>query len=180
MKIKLLESQNHQGWKRTLRSSSPTVHLSPIFPTMPCPSAVQHLNIFLYIFKYSDSTTSLGSTFQVPAPDQSLGEEVFLNVQPESPLMQLEAILSCPIASYMGEEAIPHLATISPQVVVERDRIIPEPPLLAMLLGKMWRAGTRENRTESLNRLPFPFRRERMCVSACLCKRSSSCSRRLD
>ena len=179
MKIKLLESQNHQGWKRTLRSSSPTVHLSPIFPTKPRPS-VQHVNVFEHIQGRWRSTTSLGSTFQVPAPDQPLGEEVFLNVQPESPLMQLEAILSCPIASYMGEEAIPHLTTTSPQVVVERDRIIPEPPLLAMLLGKMWRAGTREDRTESLNRLPFPFRRERMCVSACLCKRSSSCSRRLD
>uniref|UniRef100_G3UPC3 Calsyntenin 2 n=1 Tax=Meleagris gallopavo TaxID=9103 RepID=G3UPC3_MELGA len=30
------ESQNHQSWKRSLKSSSPTVHLSPIFPTKPC------------------------------------------------------------------------------------------------------------------------------------------------
>jgi len=37
-----LESQNHQGWKRPLRSSPPTIHLSPTLPTKTHPS-VQHL-----------------------------------------------------------------------------------------------------------------------------------------
>jgi len=62
-------------------------------------------------------------------PDHSL-REVFPNVQSESPLMQLEAILSSIIASYMGEEANPHLTTTSLQVVVESDKDTPEPPLL--------------------------------------------------
>jgi len=46
----------------------------------------------------------------------------------ESPVAQLEAIPSCPIASYMGEEADPHLTTNSLHVVVESDYISPEPP----------------------------------------------------
>ena len=54
--------------------------------------------------KVSDSTTSSGIPFQI-----SLGEEVFPNVQPESPLVQPESVPSSPIASYMGEEANPHL-----------------------------------------------------------------------
>lgn len=29
-----VESQNHEGWNKPLRSSSPTVHLPPIFPTI--------------------------------------------------------------------------------------------------------------------------------------------------
>ena len=37
-------AQNHHCWKRPLRSFRPTVHLSPIFPTKPCPS-LQHLNV---------------------------------------------------------------------------------------------------------------------------------------
>ena len=42
----------------------------------------------------------------IPAPDQSLGE-VCPNIQPKSPLVQLQAIHSCPIASYMGEGWFP-------------------------------------------------------------------------
>jgi len=45
----------------------------------------------------------------IPAPDHSLGENFFPNIQPESPLAQLEAIPSNPIASYAGEEADLHL-----------------------------------------------------------------------
>jgi len=44
----------------------------------------------------------------IPAPAHS-----FPNIQPESPLAQLEAIPSSPIASYVGEEAEPHLTTAS-------------------------------------------------------------------
>ena len=57
-------------------------------------------------------------------PDHSLREEAFLNVQSKSPLAQLEAIPSSPIASYMGEEANPHLITTSLQVVVESDKVV--------------------------------------------------------
>ena len=54
----------------------------------------------------------------VPAPDHSVGEEEFPNIQPESPLVQLEAIPSHPIDSYVGEEADLHLTTVSFQAVL--------------------------------------------------------------
>ena len=59
----------------------------------------------------------------IPAPDHSLREEVFPNVQPESPLVQLEVIPSSFIASYMGEEVSLHFTTPSLQVLVESDKV---------------------------------------------------------
>ena len=53
---------------------------------------------FLSTSRDGYSATSLGSLFLVP--DHSLGE-VFPNIQPESPLVQLEANLSSP--TYMGK-----------------------------------------------------------------------------
>ena len=44
--------------------------------------------------------------------------------------MQLEAIASLPIASYLGEETNTHLTTTSFQVAVESDKVSPQPPLL--------------------------------------------------
>jgi len=44
--------------------------------------------------------------------------------------MQLEAIASCPIASYLGEETNTCLTTTSFQVVVEISKVPPQPPLL--------------------------------------------------
>ena len=44
--------------------------------------------------------------------------------------MQLEAIASYPIASYLGEETNTHLTTASSQVAVESDKVPPQPPLL--------------------------------------------------
>jgi len=72
---------------------------------------------FLNTSRDGDSTSSLGIPFQHLT---ALGEELFSNIQPESPLVQLEAIPSHPISSYMGEEADPHLTTTSLQAVVER------------------------------------------------------------
>ena len=46
--------------------------------------------------------------------------------------MQLETITSCLIALTWEEEADPHLATTSFQVIVEIDKISPEPPLLRL------------------------------------------------
>jgi len=42
---------------------------------------------------------------------------------------QPEAIPFCPIASYMEEEVTPHLAAASFQIIVESEKISPEPPL---------------------------------------------------
>jgi len=36
--------------------------------------------------------------------DNPFGEGIFPNIQSKSPLVQLEAIASCPIASYLGED----------------------------------------------------------------------------
>ena len=44
--------------------------------------------------------------------------------------MQLEAIASCPVASYLGEETNTCLTTASFQVVVGSNKVPPQPPLL--------------------------------------------------
>ena len=62
--------------------------------------------------------------------DHSFSKEIFPNVQSKSPLMQLEAISSHPIASYLGEETNTHLTTTSFQIVVESNKVSPQPPLL--------------------------------------------------
>ena len=62
----------------------------------------------------------------IPALDHSLGKVV----QHEFPLAQFEVIPSSPITSIMGEEADTQLTTTSLQVVIESDKVSPEPPLL--------------------------------------------------
>jgi len=42
-----------------------------------------------------------------PRPDHSFSEEIFPNLQSEPPLTQLEAIASCPVTGYLGEETNP-------------------------------------------------------------------------
>jgi len=66
----------------------------------------------------------------IPVPDHPFREVVFPNVQPESPLVQLEAIPSSPITSHTREEADPQLTTTSLQVVIESNNVSPEHPLL--------------------------------------------------
>ncbi|KAK4826991.1 hypothetical protein QYF61_013091 [Mycteria americana] len=66
-----------------------------------------------------DSTTSLGSLFQC-----------LITLSSKPPLAQLEAISSCSITCYLGEETDPHLSTASFQVVVESDEVSPQPPFL--------------------------------------------------
>ncbi|KAK4824371.1 hypothetical protein QYF61_014031 [Mycteria americana] len=66
----------------------------------------------------------------VPMLDHPFSKEIFPNIQSKPLLMQLEAISSCPITSYLGEETDPHLSTTSFQVTVESDKVSPQPPLL--------------------------------------------------
>jgi len=63
-------------------------------------------------------------------PDHSFSKEIFPNIQSEPPLTQLEAISSRPVASYLGEETNTCLTTTSFQVVVESNKVPPEPPFL--------------------------------------------------
>ena len=60
--------------------------------------------------------------------DNPFGEEIFPNIQTKPPRAQLEAIPSCPVTHYVGEDTDIHLATTSFQVVVERDKVSPQPP----------------------------------------------------
>ena len=64
-----------------------------------------------------------------PAADHPLGE-VLLHIQPQSPLMQPEAIPSNPSTSSTGEEDHPHLNTTSRHVTGQREKVFPVPPLL--------------------------------------------------
>lgn len=64
----------------------------------------------------------------VPVSNHSFRAEIFLNIQPESPLLQPEAIRSS-IASYM-EEVDSHHSTTSFKVVVEISMVTSEHPLL--------------------------------------------------
>ncbi|KAK4810060.1 hypothetical protein QYF61_007224 [Mycteria americana] len=66
----------------------------------------------------------------VPMLDNPFSEVKFPNVQSKPPLAQLEAISSCPVTCYLGEETDPHLYTTPFQVVVESNKISPQPPFL--------------------------------------------------
>jgi len=61
-------------------------------------------------------------------PEHSFSQEIFPNIQSKPALMQLEAIASRPIASYLGEETNTCLTMTSFQVVVESNKVPPQPP----------------------------------------------------
>ena len=69
--------------------------------------------------------------------DNAFGEEIFPNIQSKSPLVQLEAFSSPPMACNLEKETNTHTATTSFQVVVESDKVspcyrksYPQPPLV--------------------------------------------------
>ncbi|KAJ7404034.1 hypothetical protein BTVI_74001 [Pitangus sulphuratus] len=62
-------------------------------------------------------------------PDNPFSEKIPPDVQTEPSLVQLEAVSSCPVTC-LGEEANPHLAITSFQVVIQGDEVPPVPPLL--------------------------------------------------
>jgi len=61
-------------------------------------------------------------------PDHYFSKEIFPNIPSKPPLMQLEAIASGPIASYLGEETNTCLTTTSFQVAVESNKVPPQRP----------------------------------------------------
>lgn len=72
-------------------------------------------------------------------PAIPFSEEFFSAIQSKSPLAQFEAISSDLVACYLGEETNARLATTSFQVVVESEKLYPEPspgwtPQLPLLL----------------------------------------------
>ncbi|KAK4828313.1 hypothetical protein QYF61_025325 [Mycteria americana] len=66
----------------------------------------------------------------VPMLDNPFSKDIFPNIQSKHPLAQLEADYSRPITCYLGEETDPHLTTTSFQVVVESNKVSPQPPFL--------------------------------------------------
>ncbi|KAK4829457.1 LOW QUALITY PROTEIN: hypothetical protein QYF61_004675, partial [Mycteria americana] len=121
------ESQNRVGWKRPLRSSSPTVNL--MLPSPPLHHVPKHL--IQTSFKYFQGWRLNHFPGQpVPMLDNPFSEVKFPNIQSKPPLVQLEAISSHPITCYLGAETDPHLTTPSFQVVVESDKVSPQPPFL--------------------------------------------------
>jgi len=109
------------GWKRPLRSSGPT-----IYPTSPClRSHIPKCHIYTS-FEHLQAWGLHHLPGQpVPMPDHSFSKEIFPNIQSKSPLMQLEATASRPIASYLGEETNTCLTTTSFQVLVESNKVPP-------------------------------------------------------
>ena len=61
-------------------------------------------------------------------PDKPSGEEIISGIQSKPPMIYLEAISFCPIASCLGEENNTHLLTKSFHVILESDKVSPEPP----------------------------------------------------
>ena len=84
----ITQKQNHQGWKRPLRSSSPTTH-HQYFPL----NQVSQYNIKMFLKHLQGWGLH---HWLVPVPDHSL-REVFPKVQPEFPLVKLEDISSSPL-----------------------------------------------------------------------------------
>ncbi|KAK4831253.1 hypothetical protein QYF61_016485 [Mycteria americana] len=62
--------------------------------------------------------------------DHTFSKEMFPNIQSKPLLVQLEAISSRSVASYLREETDSHLTTTSFQVVVESNKVSPQPPFL--------------------------------------------------
>ncbi|KAK4815740.1 hypothetical protein QYF61_006778 [Mycteria americana] len=115
------------SWKRPLRSSSPTVNLT--LPRPPLHHVPKHL--IQTSFKYLQGWRCNHFPGQ-PGPmlHNPFSEEKFPNIRSKPPLAQPEAISSHPITCDLGEETNPHLPTTSFQVVVESDKVSPQPPFL--------------------------------------------------
>ncbi|KAK4806883.1 hypothetical protein QYF61_012604, partial [Mycteria americana] len=101
---------------------TPVVRVIP-----PCFHDANHIIVFLvYMLQYYYNILRmprgcLANAKQhlqpVPMLDNPFSEVKFPNIQSKPPLAQLEAISSCPITRYLGEETDPHLSTTSFQTL---------------------------------------------------------------
>ena len=95
-RVGIIESWNRKDWKRPLRSSSPTVS-----PSSPCPlNHVPQCHISA-ILKHLQGEWLHHLPGQLCQCINTFWEEVSPNIQPEPPLVQLDAIKSHPITSYL-------------------------------------------------------------------------------
>lgn len=84
-------------------------------------------------------------------PDRPFSEEFFPNSYSKPLLMQLEANFFCSTTYYLRKETDPCMATIPFRVVLESDKVIPEPlfpqakksqlPQLLILCFVIWSLG---------------------------------------
>ncbi|KAK4809926.1 LOW QUALITY PROTEIN: hypothetical protein QYF61_023413 [Mycteria americana] len=122
--VNFTESQNRLGWKRPLRSWSPTVNLT--LPSPPLHHVPKHL--IQTAFKYLQGWRLHHCPGQpVPVLENPFGEEIFPNIQSKPPLEQLEAISSRPITCDLGEETDP--TSLQPPFR-PFDEVSPQPPFL--------------------------------------------------
>ncbi|KAK4809855.1 LOW QUALITY PROTEIN: hypothetical protein QYF61_021315 [Mycteria americana] len=112
------------GWKRPLRSWSPTVNLT--LPSPPLHHVPEHL--IQTAFKYLQGW-GLHHCPGQPGPvlDNPFGEVKFPHIQSKPPLVQLEAISSRPITCDLGEETDP--TSLQPPFR-PFDEVSPQPPSL--------------------------------------------------
>ncbi|KAK4810095.1 LOW QUALITY PROTEIN: hypothetical protein QYF61_008071 [Mycteria americana] len=121
---KITESQNRIGWKRPLRSSSPTINLT--LPRPPLHHVPKHL--IQTSFKYLQGWRLNHFPGQpVPMLGYPFSEVKFPNIQSKPLLAQLEAISSRPITCYLGEETNP--TSLQPPFR-QFDKVSPQPPFL--------------------------------------------------
>ena len=108
----LLRRPGMPARKRPLRSPSLTINL------MVC--QVHHSSMALsttsrWVFKHLQGWCFHHLPVQpVPMLDQPVSEDIFPNIQSKPPLAYLEAISSCPIACYLGEETKPTPTGLQP------------------------------------------------------------------
>ena len=63
-------------------------------------------------------------------PDNPFSEEIFPDIRSKPSLAHLEAVFSYPVTSFLGEEIDTHLTTISFEMVVESNKVSPQPGFL--------------------------------------------------
>lgn len=78
-------------------------------------------SIFSYFLNFSRSWDFSPGKFSL---------EILPDVQHEYALAQFEIMPSCSLTIFLGEEAHPHMATLSFQAVLESDKVTHEPPFL--------------------------------------------------
>jgi len=106
------------GWKRPLRSSSPAIHSTPLCLLNHTPKC----HIYTFFRHLQGWRLNHVPRKTIPMSDHSFSKDIFPHIQSKPPLMQLEAIASCPVSRYLGEETNTCLTTTSFQVVVESDK----------------------------------------------------------
>lgn len=125
--IRIMESFRLERNFKIIRSNCLTLHV--MLPSPPLNHVSEH-----HIYTSSKSLQGWWPNHfpgqPVPVLDKPFGEEVFPNTQPKPPVVQLQAISSCPIACDLGQETDTQLTPSSFQAAVEVDKFPPEPPLL--------------------------------------------------